>query len=267
MRSHDSTRAAQHPEPLGEPLDIPTAPPVPKPVKATRLTPLRAWWHAAWAIPDGVLYQRWEDLRQARELGWHGMARWVKLLLAVAGLSAVVLLAHQAASALADAVHQLLTTAPRVQVGTDTSTGIWAVIDQPIRSYIAQQSAGLAVSGSTIYTLWQATGLIGLIGGFFRSTAARAVWTGYGAAGTAMVWNASPAPGRALATGIAALLWTLASRLALRGLSLRPAVFTRNYHAAPTLRPEINTVILIPPALPDAPPASYTPNNTRPLQR
>jgi hypothetical protein len=39
-----------------------------------------------------------------------------------------------------------------------------------------------------------------------------------------MIWSASPAGGRAAATGLAALMWALASIFALRGLTLRPIV-------------------------------------------
>nr|WP_237529030.1 YbfB/YjiJ family MFS transporter [Streptomyces sp. SID5469] len=41
-----------------------------------------------------------------------------------------------------------------------------------------------------------------------------------------MVWSASPADGRTVATGIAVLAWTIASVFALRGLSLRPVIHT-----------------------------------------
>ncbi|MEU6867764.1 hypothetical protein ABZ924_31785 [Streptomyces sp. NPDC046876] len=39
-----------------------------------------------------------------------------------------------------------------------------------------------------------------------------------------MIWSAAPAGGRAAATGLAALMWALASIFALRGLTLRPIV-------------------------------------------
>ncbi|MGG7568973.1 hypothetical protein [Streptomyces sirii] len=239
--------------------DIPTIP-SPATVKepSPRLAALREWWDEAWA-DGGVLHNRWEDLRQAPMLGWHQMANWVKTLLTLCAVSVVAMLLDSATEVLADAVYRLLIAAPRVQIGTDTSTGVWAVLDAPIRSYIAQHSAGLAISSSTIYTLWQLAGLFGLFGGFFRSTAARLTWTAWGAASVAMVWCAAPASGRTVAAGIAALAWTFASAFALRGLSLRPALFIHN--TAPEIRPEIRL-----PA-PADPPADDTPHNVHQLQR
>jgi len=240
----------------GQPFGFP--PPLPEleedtPVKEPRLAALYAWWDNAW-LPGGFLYDCWEDLRKAPQLGWHGMANWVKALLAVAGLSMAILLLDGAASVVADALHRLLTAAPRVQVGTDTSTGVLAVIDQPVRSYIAQHSAGLAISGSTVYTLWQLAGLFGLIGGFAGSAGARATWFAWGAASIAMVWAAAPADGRTIATAIAVLAWTVASAFALRGLSLRPMFFTHIHNAAPEQPAR--------PAVSDA-----APDNVHPLQK
>ncbi|MFD3931716.1 hypothetical protein [Streptomyces sp. NPDC058614] len=229
--------------------------------KETWRATLRRQWDDAWSIPDGILYRRWEDLRQAPELGWHLMANWIKTLLALAAFSVVVLLLDSAASALADAAHRLLTAAPRVQIGTDTSTGVWTVVDQPIRSYIAQHSAGLAVTGSTIYTLWQVAGLAGLVGGFLRINAARLLWMAWGAGSAAMIWSAAPSDGRTLATGIAVLAWSFASAFALRGLSLRPFVVTHIHNPPIEIRPEIHA-----PA-PAAPPADDTPDNVHQFQQ
>lgn len=221
---------------------------------------LRTRWDNAWSIPGGVLYQRWEELRRAPELGWHLMANWIKALLAVIVLSISVLLLDGALNVLADLVHQLLTAAPKVQVGTDTSTGVWAVVDQPVRTYIAQHSAGLAVSASTVYTLWQLAGLIGLIGGFLRSTAARLLWTIWGAASAAMIWTTAPEHGRTLATGIAVLAWLLGSAFALRGLTLRPALVI-----SPRIRNVISPDIHV--SVPAAPLADDTPDNVHQLQQ
>ncbi|MGK5545684.1 hypothetical protein ACSNOH_13270 [Streptomyces sp. URMC 127] len=223
---------------------------------------LRTRWDGAWA-ESGFLHDRWEDLLQARELGWRHMANWIKAVLAVAGLSLVVLLLDGAAGVLADAVHQLLTAAPHVQVATNTSSGVFAVIDQPIRTYIATHTASLQISGSTVYTVWQLVGLFGLVGGFFRGTGARLTWTAWGAASIAMVYSSTPAAGRPIATGLAVLAWTAASALALRGLSLRPSLFIHN--AAPQVRPEIRPEIHVP--APAGPPDGDAPNNVLPLQK
>jgi len=231
--------------------------PLPRPQpKAPRFAAVRAWWNNAWH--DGFLHDRWEDLRRAPELGWHGMANWLKTLLAAAGLSVVVLLLNGATGV---ALHDLLTAAPRVQVGTDTSHGVFAVVDQPIRSYIAVHSASLQVSASTVYTLWQVVGLFGLIGGFFRSSGARLTWTAWGAASIAMVWSAAPVDGRTIATGLAALAWTAASAFALRGLTLRPTIFTHIHNAGHQIEPHNHL-----PA-PAAPSAEDTPDNVHLLQQ
>ncbi|MFH8342967.1 hypothetical protein [Streptomyces sp. AM6-12] len=77
------------------------------------------------------------------------------------------------------------------------------MIEGPIRSYIGQHSVGLSIPGSAVYTFWQFTGLIGLIGGFAGSTGARILWAGWGLSGVAMVWSATPDGSRTVATGIA----------------------------------------------------------------
>ncbi|GGP90149.1 hypothetical protein [Streptomyces melanogenes] len=256
----------QEPQPTDQTDQDPDSTVVPHPIEEqeARRAALRAWWDDAWSSPDGVLYRRWEDLRQAPELGWHQMANWVKALLAVATLSLVLLLLDSAATVLADEVHRLLTAAPTVQIGTDASTGVWAVVDQPIRSYIAQHSTGLTVSGSTIYTLWQVAGLTGLIGGFLRSTAARLLWVAWGAGSAAMIWSAAPADGRTLATGIAVLAWSIASVFALRGLSLRPVIVTHIHNPAPAFRPEAKAEIHLPA---QSPQGNDSPDNVRQFQQ
>ncbi|MFJ8755233.1 hypothetical protein ACIREO_38900 [Streptomyces sp. NPDC102441] len=231
--------------------------------KQTQFAAAREWWDHAWES-GGFLHQRWEDVRQVPELGWHGMANWVKAALGLAAICAVIILLDGATDVLAAALHDLLTAVPRVQVGTDTSTGVFAVVDQPIRSYIAAHSGSLPISASTVYTLWQVVGLFGLVGGFFRSSGARLTWTAFGVSSIAMVYSAAPADGRAIATGLAVLAWTVASAFALRGLSLRPSLFIHNAAPSIDIRPEIH--VPAPPA-PPAPPAADTPDNVHPLQK
>ncbi|MFB7211051.1 hypothetical protein [Streptomyces sp. NPDC056255] len=223
-----------------------------------QLAVLRERWDNAWD-EGGVLHNRWEDLRRAPELGWHGMANWVKAVIGFAGICAVIILLHGATDALADALHRLLTAVPDVQVGADTSDSVFAVVDQPIRSYIAAHTASLPITASTVYTVWQVVGLFGLIGGFARSSGARLTWTAWGAASIAMVYSTAPADGRTIATGLAVLAWTAASALALRGLTLRPEVFIHN--AGHQIEPHLH---LPAPAAPDA---EDTPDNVRPLQK
>ncbi|WP_327713758.1 hypothetical protein OG912_38370 (plasmid) [Streptomyces sp. NBC_00464] len=244
----------------GQDLNVPP-PPAPSPEeKEPRLAALHAWWDDAWD-DGGFLHDRWEDLRQAPKLGWHSMANWMKAAIALAGICTVIILLDTATEVLADAIHRLLTAAPHVQVGTDTSTGIFAVVDQPIRSYIATHADSLQISASTVYTLWQITGLFGLIGGFFRSSGARLTWTAWAAASIAMVYSAAPADGRTIATGLAVLAWTAASAIALRGLTLRPSLFIHNAVPGIDIRPQIHV-----PA-PAAPPTYSTPDNVHPLQK
>ncbi|MFB6860839.1 hypothetical protein ACFCZQ_09905 [Streptomyces virginiae] len=229
--------------------------------KQPRTQALHAWWADAWD-DGGVLHDRWEDLRQAPALGWHGMANWLKAMLGLTGISFVILLLDSATDALAAMLHSLLTAAPRVQVGTDTSTGVFAVIDQPIRTYIAAHSPALTISASTVYTVWQLVGLFGLIGGFVRSSGARITWTAWGAASIAMVWDAAPNEGSTIATGLAVLAWTAASALALRGLTLRPAFFTHIHNAGHQIEPHIH----LPAPAADAAPDD-APDNVHPLQK
>ncbi|MCX4524002.1 hypothetical protein OHA69_41160 [Streptomyces anulatus] len=242
--------AANFPPPSGPSLEE----------KEPRLAALREWWNDAWD-DGGFLHDRWEDLRQAPELGWHSMANWVKAAIGLAGICAVIILLDTATDVLADSIRHLLTAVPHVQVGADTSTGVFAVVDQPIRSYIAAHSASLPISASTVYTLWQAVGLFGLVGGFFRSSGARLTWTAFGASSIAMVYSAAPADGRTIATGLAVLAWTAASAFALRGLTLRPTFFTHIHNAGHQIEPHIHL-----PA-PAAPPAEETPDNVHPLQK
>lgn len=228
--------------------------------KQPQFAAAREWWDHAWET-GGFLQQRWEDVRQVPELGWHGMANWVKAVLGLAAICAVIILLNGATDVLADSIRHLLTAVPHVTVGTDTSTGVFAVVDQPIRSYIAAHSASLPISASTVYTVWQVVGLFGLVGGFFRSSGARLTWTAFGASSIAMVYSAAPADGRTIATGLAVLAWTAASAFALRGLTLRPTFFTHIHNAGHQIEPHIHI-----PA-PAAPPAEETPDNVHPLQK
>lgn len=225
----------------GQPAAARTDPtPQKTPSRPSRRTALRAWWKQAWQY-GGVLHERWEDLRQGPELGWHQMANWVKALFALAGFSVTVLLLDAAAGIIFDTVHRLLSAAPRMQVGTDTSTGVWAVIDQPVRTYLAQHSTGLAISASTTYTLWQFTGLAALVLGFLtRNNGVRLTWAAWGAASTWMVWTATPETGRTVAAGITVLTWAAASTFALRGLSLRRISYVHTPSPRIDIRPEIH---------------------------
>ncbi|WP_234352988.1 hypothetical protein [Streptomyces sp. NRRL B-1140] len=103
-------------------------------------------------------------------------------------------------------------------------SGLWGTVGHPIRVFLADQAAHLAVAPAALYAFWQLTGLLGLVGGFFGNAGARIAWLLFGIGSLAMIWSAAPAGGRAAATGLAALMWALASIFALRGLTLRPIV-------------------------------------------
>ncbi|GGP32336.1 hypothetical protein GCM10018980_68690 [Streptomyces capoamus] len=231
-----------------------------------RFAGLREAWDASWK-QGGFLYERWEELFQARRLGWHEMANWIKAVLSLAGICAFIVLLDAASDIVSAVLHRLSATRTVIEPpGVDTTSGLWGVIDNPIRSYIGQHSVGLPVPGSAVYAFWQFTGLIGLIGGFAGSTGARILWTGWGLSGVAMVWSsATPDGSRTVATGIAALLWALASIFALRGLSLRPVI----NNPAPAA-PQVNVYPAFhfpPQPTPDHDDLDDEPDNVHPLQR
>lgn len=228
----DDTNRLQFPDnDQPQPLNLEQAfPPARSP-----LTVLRETWAAAWT-DGGVLFQRWEDLRTAADKGWHGMAHWIKALISTVVLALVVILAAKAGSVLLDQLRQALAAAPRLKVGTDTGSGVWAVIDDPVKLFIASRTGSLPVSGSAVYTLWALTGAAALVLGFVtRGNGWRMTWVLWGAGSAFMVWTSTPADGRSIATGIAALAWSLASAFALRGINLRPRVFADIHNAAPVI--------------------------------
>ncbi|MEU6353198.1 hypothetical protein ABZ896_28380 [Streptomyces sp. NPDC047072] len=220
------------------------------PAKEPRFAALRTWWTKAWE-EDGVLNTMWEDILSAPEDGFRYMAPWLRTVLAVAGISFVVLLARAAGEVVLEALHQLLTAVPKVQVGVDTSNGVFAVVDQPVRTYIAQHAAGLPVAASTVYTLWLLTGIVGLVlGCLSKNNGVRAMWTAHGAATVFMVWTATPATSRPVAAALAVLAWTFLSAIAMRGLTLRRRV-RAGRPAKVTVKPEIHVPVPVPvPAAP-----------------
>ncbi|MCY0921129.1 hypothetical protein OS965_23570 [Streptomyces sp. H27-G5] len=234
----------------------------------TNLDQLRAGWNASWE-QGGFLHGRWEELRQVPKAGWHGIANWIKALLVVTGMCAVIILLDAAGDVFDAALNRLADALPATQVGTSASDEFWGVVDNPIRTYIAQHTAGLPVSGAAIYTFWQLAGAFGLIGGFAGATGARLTWTVWGAATVAVVWTTTPADGRTVAAAIAVLAWTIASTAALRGWSLRPIVnnFPAPAQPAPAFQPqiEIRPEIHIPAPAPA--PDDDTPDNVHQLQR
>ncbi|MGP3990865.1 hypothetical protein [Streptomyces sp. 3N207] len=254
MQSNDNT-VQDRQELAYLPMPVPKAPP-----KEPRFAALRTWWKEAWE-EDGVLNTMWEDILNAPDDGFRYMAPWLRTVLAVAGLSCVVLMARAASEVILQALHQLLTAVPKVQVGVDTSSGVAAVVDQPVRTYIAQHAAGLPVAASTVYTLWLLTGIVGLVLGFLsRNNGVRALWAGHGAATVGMVWTATPDTSRPVAAALTVLTWTFLSAFAMRGLTLRHRVVVGR-PAKVTVRPEIHVPVPVPTA-----PADNHPHNGCPFR-
>lgn len=185
-----------------------------------RLARLRAAWKESWE-EGGFLYQRWEEVFQARHAGWHEVATWIKAAALFGGLSLIVMMLD-AAGDIASATLKGLSAVPASTAGD--GSGLWDTVDHPVRLFLADQAAHLAVTPAALYAFWQLTGLLALVGGFFGNAGARITWLLFGIGSLAMIWSAAPAGGRAAATGLAALMWALASIFALRGLTLRPIV-------------------------------------------
>ncbi|WP_086709596.1 hypothetical protein [Streptomyces antimycoticus] len=248
-------------DPLNQTPPPPDAKDWPRP---KRFAGLREAWDSSWK-QGGFLHERWEDVRHARFAGWHGMANWIKAALSLASVCAFIIVLDAAGDTVSAVAHRIATATPETQMASETSNSFWAVIDTPIRTYIAQHTGGLAVSGSDVYAFWQAVGLFGLVGGFFHSTGARITYSLWGAASVGMVWSASPADGRTVATGIAVLVWTIASVFALRGLSLRPVI----NNLAPAA-PQVNVYPAFhfpPQPTPEHDDLDDEPDNVHPLQR
>ncbi|MFC7818724.1 hypothetical protein ACFUTR_29295 [Streptomyces sp. NPDC057367] len=252
MQSNDNTGRQ---ELAHLPVPFPKAPP-----KEPRLAALRTWWQQAWE-EGGALHTMWEDVLSAPEDGLRYMAPWLRAVLMVAGVSFVVLMAKAAGEAALQGLHTLLTAVPKVQVGVDTSSGVFAVVDQPVRTYIAQHSAGLPVEASTVYTLWLLTGITGLVLGYLsRNNGVRALWSAWGAASVFMVWTATPDTSRPVAVGLAVLAWTFLSAFAMRGLTLRRRVVAGR-PAKVSVRPEVHVHVPAP-----APAADQHPHHGCPFR-
>ncbi|MCZ1012671.1 hypothetical protein [Streptomyces lydicus] len=220
---------------------------------------LRIAWRKSWQ-EDGFLYQRWEDVFQARHAGWHEIATWIKAAALFAGLSLIVMMVDTAGN-IASATLKGLSGAPAT--GAGDGSGLWGTVDHPIRMFLADQAAHLSVAPAALYAFWQLTGLLGLIGGFLGNAGARIAWLLFGTGSLAMIWSAAPAGGRAAATGLAALMWALASTFALRGLTLRPIV--HNHPPQYQFNPALHLHATIPAPTPAG--DDLGPGNVHPLQR
>jgi hypothetical protein len=226
---------------------------------------LRTAWRTSWE-EGGFLYQRWEEIFQARNASWHEIAPWIKAAGLLAGISFLVI-AMDAAGDITSAALKGLSAVPGTGTGSGDGSGLWGTVDHPIRVFLAEQAAHLAVAPGALYAFWHLTGLLSLVGGFLGNAGARITWTMFGCSGLAMVWSASPAGGRAAATGLAAFMWALASTVALRGLTLRPIV----HNHPPQFQPQFNPAIHLHAAIPAPTPAGDdfgdNADTIRPLQR
>ncbi|MGW0538122.1 hypothetical protein [Streptomyces sp. NPDC003032] len=262
MPNHDKpVNGRENPSFLDVLNQLPPVPPGPeldgKP-GTQRLARLRAAWKESWE--GGFLHQRWEEVGQARHASWHEAANWIKAVALFGGLGLIMLMLD-AAGDIASATLKGLSAVPATSAGD--GSGLWGTVDHPIRVFLADQAAHLAVAPAALYAFWQLTGLLGLVGGFFGNAGARITWMLFGIGSLAMIWSTAPAGGRAAATGLAALMWALASIFALRGLTLRPIVHNHppQYQFSPALH--LHATIPAPTPAGD----DYGPDNVHPLQR
>ncbi len=242
---------------------VPPAPELDGQHGAGRLGWLRAAWKTSWE-EGGFLYERWEEVGQARHVSWHEAANWIKAALLFGGLSLIVLMLD-AAGDIASATLKGLSDVPAS--GAGDGSGLWGTVDHPIRVFLADQAAHLPVAPAALYAFWQLTGLVGLVGGFFGNAGARIAWLLFGIGSLAMIWSATPAGGRAAATGLAALMWALASIFALRGLSLRPIVHNHPPQFQPQFSPALHIHATLPAPAPAGDDYGDEPDNVHPLQR
>ncbi|MEU1516287.1 hypothetical protein ABZ490_29815 [Streptomyces sp. NPDC005811] len=219
---------------------------------------LRSAWKASWK-EGGFLYQRWEEVFQARHASRHEVASWIKATALFGGLSLIVMMLDTAGD-IASATLKGLSDVPATSASD--GSGLWGTVDHPVRVFLADQAAHLAVAPAALYAFWQLTGLIGLVGGFFGNAGAHITWLLFGLGSLAMIWSTAPAGGRAAATGLAALMWALASVFALRGLTLRPIV----HNHPPQFQPQFNPALHLHATLP-APAGDDHGDDIHPLHR
>ena len=167
------------------------------------------------------LAARIDDIEEARTSGWDAAATWIKAVIASGAAAGIILIIWLFIKTIAWLVDWSQPEAPDLP-DVPRGTGLVATITDPVHHYLDVHTTGLPVSADTAYTAWSLTGLAAVVTGWLTgATGARLTWLAWGAATVAMVWAATPEPGRTVAAGVAVLGWTAASTLALRGLSLR----------------------------------------------
>jgi hypothetical protein len=97
----------------------------------------------------------------------------------------------------------------------------WSVtrtIIHPVRAYLDQHAAGLPVDAHTLWLAWLATTAGLFVLAVAGSRGARLGWIVSGTTTTAMVYAATPAPGQAVAAGLALTVWAVLSVAAFNQL-------------------------------------------------
>ncbi|MFJ2847029.1 hypothetical protein ACIPD2_36125 [Streptomyces griseofuscus] len=108
-----------------------------------------------------------------------------------------------------------------------------ATVADPVHAYLSAHTAGLPLTATSAFVIWQGVGIVSLVLSWITGAAgARLTWTAHGACSVFMVWDAAPAASRPVAAALAVLAWTIGSFFALRGLSLRPLIHLHNHHPA-----------------------------------
>ncbi|MFD7326267.1 hypothetical protein ACFV9D_35210 [Streptomyces sp. NPDC059875] len=69
---------------------------------------------------------------------------WIKAVLSLAGVCASIVLLDTADDIVSAVAHRIATATPETKLASETSNSFWAVIDTPVRSYLAQHTSGLA---------------------------------------------------------------------------------------------------------------------------
>ncbi|MEE6269155.1 hypothetical protein V2E29_26405 [Streptomyces diastatochromogenes] len=106
-----------------------------------------------------------------------------------------------------------------------------ATVSDPVHAYLTTHTTGLPLTASSVFAIWMGVGLgSAVLAWLTGAVGARLTWIAHGICSVAMVWDASPAAGRTVATALAALAWTIGSLFALRGLSLRPLINIHNHN-------------------------------------
>lgn len=91
----------------------------------------------------------------------------------------------------------------------------------PITTWADHHAAGLPVAPTALLTVWGIGGAVLALASLAGSRSARITWPLYGAATAAMAWFGATEPHRAIAAGLIALAWALASIVVLHRVGPR----------------------------------------------